>query len=117
MTPRRWISSLQGALYLATGLWPIVHIRSFEAVTGPKCERWLVKTTGALIAATGVALLIGAKEPRARATLSLGVGIAAVLAAADVIYVFKGRIAPIYLLDAAVEVALAGASLTSHRSG
>ena len=43
----------QGIFYVATGVWPIVHLRSFEAVTGPKLEGWLVKTVGALIAVVG----------------------------------------------------------------
>src|SRR4051794_2064938 len=44
------------AYYFATGLWPIVHLRSFVALTGPKRDTWLVQTFGALVAATGVAL-------------------------------------------------------------
>ncbi|HZF99815.1 MAG TPA: hypothetical protein VEY71_02385 [Chitinophagales bacterium] len=27
---------VQGVYTLATGVWPIVHMRSFEAVTGPR---------------------------------------------------------------------------------
>ncbi len=30
----------QGAFYLATGVWPLLHVRSFEAVTGER------RTTG-----------------------------------------------------------------------
>lgn len=37
--------------YLAAGLWPIVSLHSFEAVTGPEQDDWLVKTIGGLIAA------------------------------------------------------------------
>ena len=109
----RAVPALQGAFYVATGLWPIVHLRSFEAVTGPKRERWLVKTTGALIAAGGVALLVGAGEPRSRATVALGVGAALALATADVIYVAKRRISPVYLADAAMELAVVIAWLAS----
>ena len=31
----------QGAFYAVSGLWSIVHLRSFEAVTGPKRDDWL----------------------------------------------------------------------------
>jgi len=40
----------QGLCYPLTGLWPLVSLRSFEKVTGPKADDWLVKTVGALIA-------------------------------------------------------------------
>ncbi len=28
----------QGVFYLATGIWPLVNIQSFEMVTGPKTD-------------------------------------------------------------------------------
>jgi hypothetical protein len=37
----------QGAYFVATGVWPLVHIRWFEAVTGPKVDKWLVGTVAA----------------------------------------------------------------------
>lgn len=30
------------AVWIASGLWPIVHMRSFEAVAGRKRDKWLV---------------------------------------------------------------------------
>ena len=33
----------QGALYVVTGVWPLLHMASFEAVTGPKTDDWLVR--------------------------------------------------------------------------
>jgi hypothetical protein len=44
---RRRILALQALYYLATGLWPLVHLPSFEAVTGPKTDDWLVHMVGA----------------------------------------------------------------------
>ena len=100
----------QGAVYVATGLWPVAHLRSFEAVAGKKRDGWLVQTMGALIAAVGGALLVGATERRASRTVkTLGIASAAVLALADVIFVSKRRIPPIYLADALMESALIGA--------
>lgn len=92
----------QGVFYVASGAWPIVHLASFERVTGPKRERWLVKTIGGLIAAVGVALLAGTRE-RSRAIRVLGIASAAALGAADVIYGARGRISPVYLADAVAE--------------
>ncbi len=112
----RRLALAHGAFFVATGLWPIVHMRSFEAVTGPKLERWLVKTMGGLIAAIGAAVAAGALErPMAKSTRALAVTSAAVLAASDVIYVSRRRISPIYLADAVVEIALATAWSWSAR--
>lgn len=104
----------QGAVYIATGLWPVVHLRSFEALAGKKRDGWLVQTMGALIAAVGGALLVGAAEGpierrASRTVKTLGIASAGVLALADLIFVSKRRIPPIYLADAVMEAALIGA--------
>jgi hypothetical protein len=96
----------QGVFYVATGLWPIVHLRSFEAVTGKKRDTWLVQTMGGLIAAAGAALLVGAFEKQSRSLRTLGIASAAALAAADLVFAGKGRISPVYFGDAAVEAGL-----------
>lgn len=44
----RWM----GWYYLMTGIWPLLHIRSFVWMTGPKTDRWLVKAVGGLVTAT-----------------------------------------------------------------
>lgn len=104
----------QGILYAGTGLWPILHLRSFERVTGPKVDRWLVRTVGGLITAVGAALIAGAFERRtSRATKLLGIGSALALAASDLVYATRGRISRVYLVDAAAEGALVAAWLTS----
>src|SRR5215217_2358528 len=56
------IALAQGSFYLVTGIWPLVSIRSFEAVTGPKADRWLVKTAGVLIMAIGAALTLAGRR-------------------------------------------------------
>jgi len=113
---RRTVAIAQGALYVATGLWPIVSLRTFELASGPKKEKWLVKTMGAFIAAVGGALLVGARADGATPTRELGVLSAATLALCDVVYVTRGRIAKSYLLDAAMEVGLVGAWLLTRRA-
>ena len=110
------VAVAQGAVYLATGLWPLVHMRSFEAVTGPKRERWLVKTVGLLVTAIGVTLLVGARSRGAERVLRvLGVTTAAALAGVDLYYAGTRRIRRIYLADAALEVALAVGWLVRSR--
>jgi hypothetical protein len=60
----RWLAMGQGTYYLATGLWPLASMRSFEAVTGRKRDRWLVRTVGLLAVAFGSLLLRDASRAR-----------------------------------------------------
>jgi hypothetical protein len=106
----------QGAYYVATGVLPFVSRRAFEAVTGPKKEWWLVQTVGALVTVVGGALIAGAARDRVTPELAaVAAGCAGSLAGIDVVYVAKGRIAPSYLADAAVQVALLAAG--ARRTG
>ena len=50
------VAAIQAAYVVLTGLWPIVHVRSFTAVTGSKTDLWLVKTVGALISVIGLVI-------------------------------------------------------------
>jgi hypothetical protein len=110
---------LQGGYYFATGIWPIVNVRSFEAVTGEKtdnlptgleADHWLLMTVSVLIMSVAVTLLLAAL----RRTQTLEIGVLAIAAAValtsiDVIYTLRRVIPPIYLLDAAIEVPLIAA--------
>ncbi len=101
---------IQGVYFAVTGLWPLVHLPSFLAVTGPKVDLWLVRTVGTLVLAMGAALLVAGLEREAGVSwLLLGWGSALGLAVIDVWYVLRGRIRRIYLADAVVELALATA--------
>ncbi len=110
---RRALAAL-AAYYLATGAWPLLSIRSFEAVTGPKTDRWLVKMVGALALANGAALAFGTMQDEiADETLVLATCSALAFASIDVVYVARRRISPVYLGDAALELALAATILAS----
>jgi hypothetical protein len=99
----------QSAYYLATGIWPLISMSTFERVTGPKTDQWLVKTVGVLVTAIGGALAVAAAQRTVSPeTRLLAVASAGGLMAIDVIYVAKGSIRPVYLLDAAAELALIG---------
>ena len=112
------LARTQAAYYIVTGVWPIIDIRSFEAITGPKADRWLVKTVGALVATTGAALGVASRQRRfPREVVLLAAGNAVVLAGVDIIYVAKRRISPIYLLDALPELALAVGWVAVWRQG
>ena len=104
------LARLQAGFYIATGIWPIVSIRSFEAVTGPKVDRWLVKTVGLLVAIIGSALALASRRRAFPPEVVLvAAASAGALATIDTVYVAKRRISPVYLLDAVTEIALAAA--------
>ena len=106
----------QGVFYLVTGLWPLLHVTSFLAVTGPKVDVWLAQTVGALLSVTGFALLLAAQRRRLSPEwLVLAAGQAAALALVDVVFVAQLRIRPIYLADAAAELVLVAAWLLLAR--
>jgi hypothetical protein len=107
LAPLRLLLAFQAAYFLLTGIWPLVHIRSFMAVTGPKRDLWLVRTVGVLITVVGAVLAAAAWNGNFSFEIFLlAVGCAAALTAIDVIYVTNGTISPIYLADAALEILL-----------
>ena len=98
---------VQGLYFTLTGVWPILHYRSFAKITGPKTDVWLVKTVGALVTVTGLLLLVAALYKDVHtSTIIAGMGAAFALLMIDVIYVAKKVIRPIYLGDAVIELAL-----------
>jgi hypothetical protein len=101
------VALAQGGYYALTGLWPGVGIRTFERVTGPEVDRWLIQTVGVLVLAVGAALGLAGIRHRVTPELALlAASSAAGLAAIDAVYVARRRIAPIYLLDALAEAVL-----------
>ena len=97
----------QGIYFMFTGLWPLIHMASFEVVTGSKVDDWLVKMVGLLAFVIGGTLFLAAQ----RAAISfeivtLAIGSALAFTAIDVWYALSGRISAIYLADAVVEIAL-----------
>lgn len=87
------------------GLWPLLHLRSFEAVLGPKVDRWLVYTVAGLMVVVGAAQLTAtADSAGARQARRLGVGTALTLGGVDLVYAPRGRISRTYLVDAAAEI-------------
>lgn len=112
----RWLALIQGAYFLATGLWPILSMRTFEAVTGPKTDDWLVKTVGVQVGVVGAVLIMAGLNARITPeVVTLAVGSALGLMSIDVWYVARAVIPRVYLLDAAAEIVLV-ASWASARS-
>ena len=107
----RHVAALQAVFYVSTGLWPVLHRRSFERVTGPKTDFWLAQTVGVMVAAIGAGLGQAAsrRRPVARELRTVAVGSAAGLAVMDLVLVTRRRVSSVYLLDAAAETALVAA--------
>lgn len=103
----RRVAAAQGAYFVLTGLWPLFGINSFQAVTGAKTDLWLVYTVGCLVAVIGTALIIAAISGRTTPeVIVMAVGSALMLAGVDVVFVVRGVISWVYLLDAGAEGAL-----------
>ena len=100
-----YLSMAQGLYYVVTALWSIFSVDTFQKVTGPKTDVWLVKTVGVLVAAIGGALgVAGYRRTEAPEIGLLGAGSASGLAGIDTYYVAKGRIPAVYALDAVAEL-------------
>jgi len=107
-TWRRRLLMLQAGYYGITGVWPLIHLRSFEAVTGPKTDDWLVHMVGLLAAAIGLVLGVSVRRGSVQTpeiTL-LAISSALAFAAIDLWYGLIGRISPVYLGDAVLQVCL-----------
>jgi energy-converting hydrogenase Eha subunit E len=103
----RLFLAAQGVYYLLTGIWPLVSMSTFEAVSGPKTDDWLVRMVGLLAAVIGATLLLGIRlvAPRSE-VIALALLSAASFAAIDLVYGLSGRIRSVYLADAAIEILL-----------
>jgi hypothetical protein len=103
----RKFSMGQGLFYALTGFWPLISRGTFEKVTGPKHDFWLVNTVGVVIGTIGLMLISAGYHRRITPEIrGLAAGTAAGLTGIDLYYVKKKRIPRIYLLDALGEISL-----------
>lgn len=112
------VLAAEAAYLLGGATWALADRRSFQAVTGRKRDYWLVQTVAGLLGLIGAVLgLAWLRRRNTSEVRLLGAGTAATLAASDVIFVAQGRIAPIYLADAAANGLLLAAWARAERSG
>jgi hypothetical protein len=103
----RRVAAVQGAYFLLTGLWPLFGINSFQAVTGAKTDLWLVYTVGCLVTVIGAAVLMAAVSGRTTPeVITLAIASAVALAGIDMVFVVRGVISWVYLLDTVAEGAI-----------
>lgn len=98
--------TILGTYYVITGVWPLISIRTFMMVTGPKTDLWLVKMVGLLAAASGTVYLFAVYL---QGELSIPLMLLIVLNALafiiiDIYYVIRQVISPIYLMDAVFQI-------------
>ncbi|HEX5597899.1 MAG TPA: hypothetical protein VFX61_18080 [Micromonosporaceae bacterium] len=109
---RRWAQALQGGYYLVTGVWPLLHFRSFTAASGPKPDRFQTQVAGALFAAVGLALLGGERGTRGSRLLSGGVAAAALAMESA----YRRYLPRVFALDAALQSMFLAAAVTPLQS-
>jgi hypothetical protein len=115
--PIETLSVAHGVFNAVTGLWPVVHRKSFEAVTGRKVDFWLVRTVGLLLGTTGVAMTLAGFRRRVTPEIRvIGIGVPGALAAIDVVYGSTGRISRIYLVDAVLQAGIVAGWIAMSRS-
>jgi hypothetical protein len=110
----RAVALFQGFYYSLTGVWPLVSMASFEAVTGPKADVWLVKMVGLLSLSIGVSILIAASRNKKATTETIVLAILSAISFSyiDIYYAWHGIISSIYYCDACIEIVLIIAYLT-----
>ena len=101
----------QGWYYLLFGSWPLVHFESFEAVSGPKPDRFVTEVTSALYAVIGATLLSDLRKGAPTATGRRLAGLSSLVSAA-LIARHRPEIRPVYLADAALQTSFALAAAT-----
>lgn len=95
---------VQGIYFVVTGIWPVVNMASFITATGPKQDTWLVEMVGLLSTSVGLTYIVTSLRRRALPVL-LGYSVSFSFLIMDLIYVIRGEIDQIYLLDAGIQAA------------
>lgn len=105
----------QGAYYVATGLWPVLHPRSFAAATGTRTSV-AARLVGGAVAAVGAALLTGGGTGAVRGIRALGIASAVALGGAAAYLATRGRGRRINLGDAVIQAGFIATWLARRQS-
>lgn len=115
--PAPVVSLAQGLYYAVTGLWPVIHMGSFEWFSGRKTDDWLVKCVGAMLTVQGIILLDAGRRNRVPTEIAaVAAGTASVLATVDIVYYRRGILRWVYLLDAVGEGVLVAGWLLARKT-
>jgi hypothetical protein len=105
---------MQGWYYGIGGLWPLLHFRSFEAVVGPKPDRFQTEVTAALFVAVGAALLAGRAEDHPSRPVRL-LATSCAVGTAFVDWRHRRQLRPLFLAEAALEGLFVIGALSGRR--
>jgi hypothetical protein len=111
----RRLAIAHAGLNLFGGIWPLLSMRSFEAVMGPKVDRWLVYTVAGLLTTVGTTQALSRSEEQLRVVRVLSMGTPLTLLAVDLANAPTGRISRLYLLDGAFQLAFLAAWAVTFR--
>jgi hypothetical protein len=113
---RRALALVQGVEYMVAGMWALVHVESFQKVTGPKRDVWLVHVVGALVTVIGAVIASGALRRKMSPEVPMiGAGSALALGAVETWYGLKRRISILYVIDGVFQAAFVLAWLATGR--
>jgi hypothetical protein len=117
LTPQQ-VAAAQAVYYAPTSIWALVHRPSFEAVTGPKADYWLVRTVALLLLSISGGLALAARRDEVSTPVAvIATATAASLSGVDVVYVAKRRIRWTYLLDVPPNTVLLAAWWRAYAGG
>jgi putative copper export protein len=101
----RLLALAHGTYLLIGGLWPLIDLPGFEAVTGPKQENWLVRSVAGLLLVAALILLTQLRKPRMEASaIAMAMGASLTLAMVGIITAASGIISTVYFMDGIIHV-------------
>ncbi len=103
------IRRVQGAYYVATGLWPVVAVHHYMDATGQEGHAWAARALGGAVAALGLALVLDVLPDRHARRASIGTSV--LLAAGAAYFVARGKGVPVNATDGAIQIGFALAAL------
>jgi ascorbate-specific PTS system EIIC-type component UlaA len=91
-------------------------MRTFEAVSGKKVDKWLVRMVGLLTVNIGAAILSNSQKDRDEKIKQLAIGSAISFTIVDLYYSLNNRISKVYVLDAIMELIMIATMLNPKRN-
>jgi hypothetical protein len=105
MRSAHYILIAQGIYTILTSLWPIIHIKSFLFITGPKTDVWLVKLVSLLLLCMGISFLMEVSQKHLSVTIKqLALNSAVVLFVVDLYYSYYNIIPEVYVIDGFIQL-------------
>ncbi len=96
------------ALYLLIGgAWPLLSLPTFEEVTGPKSDHFLVRTVALILVLVASILFAQRKSPVERSAVFMAMGVSFILGSVAWISAAGGWVWKIYFIDGGIHLLFA----------